>query len=181
MKHISVRSLAVVATFAALASAAAATDSPASGARNAGGAGLFTFTVARAVVSTASQKVWTGIKVDNKTGDISFVASPVRPKAGRVYVLLKVTARNDGPAKDKVVYKDLVLKGKDGQTVRYLVYLDDKSFPMYTSAATTGRETEPNASDTMDLLLDVPANPGAMTLQYRSLPAVPISIANSGR
>ena len=120
------------------------------------------------------------MKFDEKTGGMELVASKMQPKAGRVFVVVKVAVRNDGTHADKLTYKDLTIKGKDGQPIHYLVLVDANPGRMYTSNATAGREMAPHASDTDEFLLDAPNNPGAMVPRYRSLPAVPIAVGTPG-
>ena len=181
MGYLRVQHLVPFVVFLSVAAGAAAPQSPGAAGKNDNVPSAFTFQVTEATVTRARQMVWTGMKFDDKSGAVSLTASPMRPKVGRVFVLLKLAVRNDGAHTDKVVYEDLVIKGKDGQRIRPLVLLESKPVPIYTANATAGREVAPNASDTDELLLDVPRNPGVLTLQYRSLSVVPIEVSPGSR
>jgi len=185
MSYLHVQDLCAVVVFLLLAAGPAEPQGPGVAAKNDGVAGAFTFQVTEATVTRASQEVLTGIKLD-QTGTLSAVASLMQPKVGRVFVLLKVAVRNDGAHTDRVVYKDLVIKDKDGR-VHYLVLLksDEMHPPMYATNATASREVAPNASDTEEFLLDAPMTwwPSwpSFSLQYRSLSVVPIEVVVPGK
>jgi hypothetical protein len=142
-------------------------------------AGEFAFRIASAVQTAAAQRVMTGVKMDEKTGDISFVVSSMTPKPGRTFVLLKIVIRNSGGAPAKVAYKDLILKNTEGKPVQYLVLVKpDSGSPMYVTGAVSGKEMAPNETDTVELLLDVPRNSGPLAFQYKSQAAVPIAVTS---
>jgi hypothetical protein len=187
MNHLRLRDLGAVVILLLSAAGPAKPQNPGAAAEKDGIASAFTFRVTAATVTREGQNFLSGVKLDSQTGTFSILTSLLEPKDGRVFVLLKVTVRNDGVHTDRVVSRDLVIRA-DGQPIPYKVLVDKfptddpqrSSVPMYIDFTAT-RDLAPSASQAEDLLLSVPSGLRAMTLQYRSLPAIPIDVVVPSR
>jgi len=161
----------------------AAPQSPGAAAENGSANSALTFHLTEAKVTRAGgQKVFTGLKIDPVTGNLSLIFSVAEPQAGHEFVLLKIAVHNNGAQTDRVVYHDLVIKGQDGKPIDYLVQVDVSSDPskpdlVYSPGVTMDHEIKPQGNDSINLLLNAPINHGNLRLQYRSQPVVWVDLA----
>jgi hypothetical protein len=163
----------------------AAPQSPGAAAENGNPNGALTFHLTEATVTKASQKVFTGLKIDPVTGNLSLIFLTAEPKAGHEFVLLKIAVHNNGAQTDRVVYQDLAIKGADGKPIDYLVQVNMSSDPsksdlVYSPGVTMDHEIKPQGNDSINLMLNAPISHGNLRLQYRSQPAVWVDLGTPG-